>query len=109
MLMKWPKKRPHGYIWQGTNQMRGRLLKPLTRRLNRQVEIEKQNMFYIMHPAVSFEAEDAFHKYMTATQPSKTDLEEMLHRKELEGTHFGPIPISDHYDILERNNKFEKD
>jgi len=109
VLSKWPKSRPKGHIWSGKDRMIPRMLEPNRQRLMKQVEMEKSNMFYIIHPAVSFEAEDAFHRYMTSIQPSETDIKDMLERAELEATSLGPIPISDHYDVINRYNTFEKD
>ena len=54
VLAKWPKTMPKGNIWGGTNRMVPKMLGPNKKRLMKQVEIEKSNLFYLMRPAVSF-------------------------------------------------------
>lgn len=86
-----------------------RMLGPNKNRLMKQVEVEKNNLFYIMRPAVSFEAEDAFHKTREATEPSESDVKSMLEKAWLENKEMRPIPMRDHYDVTEKYNTFEKD
>jgi len=110
VLAQWPKIRPNGYIWDGKHRMVNRMLEPNRNRLMKKVEVEKSNMFYLLHPAVSFEAEDAFHKHMSKIQPSEMDVKHQLEKAKLENTKYAPIPMSDHYDIVENlANSFEKD
>jgi len=110
VLAQWPKTRPNGHIWSGKHRMVNRMLEPNRNRLMKKVELEKSNMFYILHPAVSFEAEDAFHKHMSKIQPSEMDVKHQLAKAELENTSWAPIPISSHYDVVKTmGNSFEKE
>merc|ERR1711973_763923 len=105
VLCKWPKNMPKGNIWFGKDKMVPRMLGPNRNRLMKKIEMEKANMSYLLRPAVSFEAEDAFHKHMATIQPSEQDIKDTLEKAELEASVMAPIPISDHYDILNRYNK----
>jgi len=109
VLAKWPKKMPKGNVWTGTNRMHPRLLGPNQARPMKKVEQEKKNLFYIMRPAVSFEAEDAFHKWRASTEPSEQDVKDRIEKAYIEGTAYKPIPMRNHYDTLNYSNKFEKD
>jgi len=75
----------------------------------KKVEQEKKNLFYIMRPAVSFEAEDAFHKWRASTEPSEQDVKDQIEKAFIEHTVYKPIPMRNHYDTLNFSNKFEKD
>jgi len=109
VLAQWPKIRPKGMIWGGTNRMVPRMLAPNKARLTKEVEREKQNLYYLLRPAVSFEAEDAFHRARAATEPNEADVMAKLEKASLENQEMRPIPMRDHYDVTELYNTFEKD
>lgn len=109
VLAKWPKKMPRGNIWHGTNRMVPRMLAPNQDRLMKNVQREKKNLYYLMRPAVSFDAEDAFHRARAATEPSEADVQAKLEKASLENQEMRPIPMRDHYEVMELYNTFERD
>ena len=109
ILLKWPKKRPHGQIWIGKDRMVGKLYPWMKSRMERDVEREKNNLFYCVNPAVSIEAEDAYFKYINETGPRPSDVWWKLKQAKIESTYMAPIPLSDHYEPLNRHNKFTSD
>lgn len=108
-LAKWPKTMPKGNIWTGTNRMVPRMLGPNKKRVMLNVQREKENLFYLMRPAVSFEAEDAFHKWRAETEPSEQDVKDKLDKASLEHNEMRPIPMRNHYQVTNLYNTFEKD
>jgi len=86
-----------------------RMLEPNKKRLMLNVQREKKNLYYIMRPAVSFEAEDKFHKWRAETEPSEADVKDMLEKVSLEHNELRPIPMRNHYSVTNYYNTFERD
>ena len=108
-MLKWPKKRPHGQIWIGKDRMVGKVYPWMKSRMELDVETQKKNLFYCLNPAVSIEAEDAYFKYINETGPTPGEVYFKLRKTRIESTYMAPIPLSDHYDPLNRHNKFTSD
>ena len=109
ILCRWPKKRPHGQIWIGKDRMVGKFLPHMKTKMEREVELEKNNIFYCLHPAVSLEAEDAFFKHRNETEPTNSQAWWKLKQAKIESTVMAPLPLSNHFDALNHHNKFTSD
>ena len=109
ILFKWPKKRPHGNIWIGKDRMVAQVQPWMKSRIHKNVENEKKNMFYCVNPAVSIQAEDAYFKYMNENGERPNEAWWKLRKNQVEKTYMAPIPLSDHYEPLNRHNKFTSD
>ena len=73
------------------------------------VEREKANIFYCLNPAVTIEAEDANFKSLNETGPGEEYVSFKLEQAKVESTTMAPLPLSDHYEPLNRHNKFTSD
>ena len=109
ILLKWPKQRPNGNIWIGKHRMVGKVHPAVKSHIERDVEREKNNLFYCVNPAVSIAAEDAYFKYKNETGPMPNQEWWKLRKEHIESTYMAPIPLSDHYEPLNRHNKFTSD
>jgi len=109
ILFKWPKTRPNGSIWIGKDRMVGKVQPWMKTKMEREVEREKNNLFYCVNPAVSIEAEDAYFNHMNETGPRPNEVWWKLRKEKIENTYMAPIPLSDHYEPLNRHNKFTSD
>ena len=109
ILLKWPKKRPHGNIWIGKDRMVGQVHPVMKSHMEREAEREKNNLFYCLNPAVTIEAEDAYFNYMNETGARPEEEWWKLRKELIENTRMAPVPLSDHYEPLNRHNKFTSD
>ena len=109
ILLKWPKQRPPGNIWTGKNRMVDKVHPVMKSHMQRDVEREKNNLFYCVNPAVSIEAEDAYFKEKIKTGPRPNQEWWKLRKQLVESTKMAPIPLSDHYEPLNRHNRFTSD
>lgn len=109
ILLKWPKIRPHGNIWIGKDRMVHKVLPNEKGKMQRDVEIEKNNLFYCLNPAVSIEAEDAYFNWRDETGPRPNQIWWKMRQAKVERTSMAPVPLSDHYEPLNRHNKFTSD
>ena len=109
ILLKWPKVRPNGHIWIGKDRMVGKV-HPITKSyIERDVEREKNNLFYLVNPAVTTEAESAYFQHINETGPRPDEVWWKLRKEKVESTSMAPVPLSDHYQPLNVHNKFTTD
>ena len=109
ILLKWPKVRPHGNIWIGKHRMVGKVDPVMKGHMKRDVEREKNNLFYLVNPAVSIEAESAYFQHLNENEPSAGEEWFKLEKQKVESSYMAPVPLSDHYLPLNRHNKFTSD
>ena len=109
ILLKWPKVRPNGNIWIGKDRMVGKVHPVTKSHMKRDVEREKNNLFYLVNPAVSIEAESAYFQHMNETGPRPDQVYWKLKKEKVESTYAAPVPLSDHYLPLNRHSKFTTD
>ena len=109
ILLKWPKVRPNGNIWIGKDRMVGKVHPVTKSHMKRDVEREKNNLFYLVNPAVSIEAESAYFQHINETGPRPDQVYWKLKKEKVESTYMAPVPLSDHYLPLNRHNTFTSD
>jgi len=96
VLCKWPKSRPKGYIWSGKNQMVRNVLPKHAKQMEKDLEREKKNIFYCMHPAVSVEKERALYEQMDKEE-NLDDLHFKYKKAFTEATTHAPIRLNEKY------------
>jgi len=96
VLFKWPKSRPPGNIWSGKNQMVRRVFPKHLEKLSEDIEREKKNIFYCMHPAATVEQERALYELMDKEE-KEIDIKFKLHKALEESTIKAPIRLNQEY------------
>jgi len=106
ILAKWPKIRPNGNIWIGKHKM---VLKVSDRRkgaLLEDLEREKENMFYCLHPAVSKGEEKALYEKLAEDTPDPSKQWFKMRKYQVENSSMAPRPLSEHYNSLNKDLKW---
>jgi len=107
-LLKWPKSRPAGNIWIGKNQMVRKVTPKHLRQIEEDVQREKNNIFYCMHPAASVEQERALFELMDKEENDQ-DLKFKMHKALQEATFKAPIRLNkEYYDSLNMTGTWQK-
>jgi len=108
ILCRWPKSRPPGNIWSGKRQMVRNVRPSHIKQMEKDIDREKKNIFYCMHPAASVEQERALYKQMDAEE-NLDDLHFKYEKIFMESTYKAPIRLNEkYYDGLNMTGTWQK-
>jgi hypothetical protein len=108
VLCKWPKSRPKGNINIGKNQMVRNVNPKHMNQLEKDIEREKKNIFYCMHPAVNVEKERLLYEQMDKEE-NLDDLHFKYEKAFTEATTKAPIRLNAKtYDGLNMTGTWQK-
>jgi len=105
--MKWPKKRPNGYIWNGKQQMVRKVQPWHIKSMDRDIEREKKNVHLCLNPYLTPEEE----RIGTANREvERMDTYNfMLRKSRIEGSyHWRPRYVEEGFASLQQSTKWER-
>lgn len=77
------------------------------KQFDKDIEREKKNIFYIMHPALNLEEQEALDRKIAETQPDPDKTWFKLRKITIESTKMAPVPLSEHYNKIKNiSNQF---
>jgi len=106
ILLRWPKKRPNGYIWNGKHQMVRKVEPWHLKSMDKDIQREKRNVHLCLNPYLTPEEE----RVGTANREVlRADTYQFKLRKSfIESTSWKPRYVEEGFESLQKSTKWER-
>ena len=99
--------RPNYYFFCRKNQIVRKVNAVHIKQMEKDIEREKKNIFYCMHPAVDTQKERKLYEQLDKEE-NLDDLQFKMHKTFKEATKKAPIRLNNHYDGLNMTGTWQK-